>query len=77
MRDIFRRDGVIGQEDEIVREARFRRAAEIEHDFDHGLELREPDERLTDREREDIEELGQFPVVGDCLGVNGQCTSSI
>jgi hypothetical protein len=41
-----------------VLEASLGRSPQVEHDFDDIFDVVETDERLSDREREDIEELG-------------------
>ena len=58
-------DRRIGKIREVVFEARLGRPPEIEHDFDDIFEVVEPDERLPNREGEDVEELGEFPTRGD------------
>ena len=46
-RHVFVRHRVVGEEDEVVFEARFRPAAEIEDDFDHPVDVRQPYQRLS------------------------------
>ncbi len=53
----------VRQIDEIVGEAGFRLPPEIQDDFDERIQVRKPDERLPDRERKNVEESGQFPVL--------------
>ena len=64
--------GVSGKIRKIVFEARLGRTPEIENDFDDVFEIVEANERLPDREREDIEELGEFPTRGDGWDFNRQ-----
>ena len=56
--EILGRDHVIGEIHEVVRKARFGRTAEIENDFYQVFEVGESNERLADRQWEDVEELG-------------------
>jgi hypothetical protein len=51
---------MVAQEDEVVRKACLGRPSEIEDHFDQRFEVREPNEPLPYREREDIEQLDQF-----------------
>ena len=67
VRDVFVRNRRLGEIREVVFETRFGRTPEIEHDFDDLFEVAEPDERLPDREGEDVEELGELPTRGDGL----------
>ena len=76
VREVFLRYLNVTQIDEIVRKARFGLSSEIEHDFHERFEIREPNERLPQRQWKDIEELSKFPVRREIFGVNGQCTSS-
>jgi hypothetical protein len=57
---------------EVVFEARFRRAPEIEHDFDDVFDMMEADERLPNREWEDVEQLREFPTWGNFMSSNRQ-----
>ena len=77
VREFFVRRFVIAQNDEVVLEARFGRSPEIQNDFDDLFQVRQSNQRLPERQREDVEQLGQFPARRDGLGVNGQCTSSL
>ena len=72
VRDVFVRHRRIGKIREVVFESRLGRTPEIEHDFDDVFEVAETDERLPDREGEDVEELGEFPTRGDGWDSNGQ-----
>jgi hypothetical protein len=60
VREILVRHRGIAEKDEVVRETRLGESTEVEHDLDEGFEVREPDEPLPDRKREDIEELSHF-----------------
>ena len=72
VRDIFVRDRRVGKIREVVFETRLGRTPEIEHDFDDIFDVVETDERLPDREGEDVEELGELPARGDGWGSNRQ-----
>jgi hypothetical protein len=61
VRDILVADRHVRQIDKIVFETGFRRTPQIEHDFDDVFEVTQTDEGLPNREREDVEELGEFP----------------
>ena len=74
MRDILVADRAIRQVHEIVFEAGFRRTPQIEHDFNDVFEVMQTDEGLPNREREDVEELGEFPTRG--YGMNSYCQRS-
>jgi len=65
VRDILMPDRYVRQIDKIVFEAGFRRTPQIEHDFDDVFEVTQTDEGLPNREREDVEELGEFPTRGN------------
>jgi len=74
VRDVFVADWYVRQINKIVLEAGFRRAPQIEHDFNDIFEVTQTDEGLPNREREDVEELGEFPTRGD--GMNSYCQKS-
>jgi hypothetical protein len=57
---------------EVVFEACLGRAPEIEHDFDDVFDVMEADERLPNREWEDVEQLRKFPTWGNFMNSNRQ-----
>jgi hypothetical protein len=72
MSDIFVRDRYLREVDVIVLESRLGRPPKVENDFNDVFEIRKPDERLPDRQWEDVEELSEFPTRGNCFGFNRQ-----
>ncbi len=72
VRDVLVRYRRLGEIREIVLEASLGRTPEIEHDFDDLFDVVETDERLPDREREDVEELGELPTWGNGMNSDRQ-----
>ena len=54
VRDVFSRDRRVSEKDEVVIEPRLGRTPQVEDDFDDAVEIRETDERLAEREGEDV-----------------------
>ena len=65
----YRRVGEVGK---VVLETRLRWTPQIENDLNNFFEVSETDERLPDREGEDVEELREFPTRGNGWDPNGQ-----
>jgi hypothetical protein len=74
VRDILVADRYVRQIPKVVFETGLRRTAQVEHDFNDVFEVTQTDESLPNREREDVEELGEFPTRGD--GMNSYCQKS-
>jgi len=72
VRDVFVTYRRVGEIFKVVFEARFRRAPEIEDDFNNLFDIVKTDERLPYREWKDVEELREFPTGGDLMNSNRQ-----
>ena len=72
VRDVFVAYGRLGEITKIVFETGLGRAPEVEHDFDDVFDVIETDERLSYREWEDVEELGELPTWGNGMNSDRQ-----
>ena len=72
VRNVFVTYRRIGEIRKIVLEASLGRTPEIEHDFDDLFGVIETDERLPNREWEDVEELGELPTWGNGMNSDRQ-----
>ncbi len=72
VRDVFVAYRCVREIGKIVLEAGLGRPPEIEHDFDDLFDVIETDERLSYREWEDVEELGELPTWGNRMNSDRQ-----
>ncbi len=72
VRDVFVTDRRFGQVVKVVFETRLGRPPQIEDDFNDLFDVVETDERLPNREGEDVQELGEFPTWGNGMNSDRQ-----